>query len=168
MGTDQRTPNEQSSVPAWGDSLDGLTQERKEELARRLWDWTPEMATEHRPGPFAGERLNGLEVVWLAICAVAGRGGDAVKAERQLQQRNRQIKIVSLQLQGAILYAVRLEQANLSFAQLQGANLSWAQLQRTDLSFAQLHGAILYGAQLQGADLSETRLEGADLSGAQL
>src|SRR5215475_5825523 len=71
-----------SSEPLkWGDSFDRLSEERKTELAQRLWAWKPGTATQERPGPFAHEKINGLEVFWLAICAQAGVDGDVVATE---------------------------------------------------------------------------------------
>ena len=43
------------------------------------------MASADRPSPFAAEALNGLEVFWLAICALAGPDGDLAAAEQNLQ-----------------------------------------------------------------------------------
>src|SRR5690348_285884 len=90
----------------WEDSLDGLDEGRKQELARRLWGWTPEMASADHPGPFADERLNGLEVFWLAVCALAGRDGDLAKTAQDLRNRH-----------ALPLPALHLERANLSGAQ---------------------------------------------------
>ncbi len=83
--SEQQSAGQQDDAPKWGDSLDKLSQKRKDELAERLWAWKPEMATEKRHGPFAGEELNGLEVFWLAICALPAARRDMVVAEQRLR-----------------------------------------------------------------------------------
>jgi hypothetical protein len=60
----------------WGDSFDLLSDERKNELRGRLNDWDPMTPTYGQSGPFAGEHLKGLEVFWLAACALARKDGD--------------------------------------------------------------------------------------------
>ena len=78
------------------------------------------------------------------------------------------VPLEDAQLQGACLHSAQLQGANLRSAQLQGANLRHAQLQGADLITAQLQGASLCKAQLQGALLYEAQLQGADLSKADL
>src|SRR5258706_2865843 len=94
----QQAQAEQQAQRKWGDALDGLTQERKDELAEALWGWTPGQATAEQPGPFAGERLNGLEVYWLAACAVAGQERATAAAARLLGDANERVSIRVVQL----------------------------------------------------------------------
>src|SRR5258707_9311655 len=97
-GVEQQTQHEQPVQRKWGDSLDGLSQERKDELAEALWGWTPAQATADQPGPFAGKRLTGLEVYWLAACAVAGQDGETAAAARLLVDANERVSIRVVQL----------------------------------------------------------------------
>ncbi len=192
----EETNKEQALRPTgekWGDPID---ETRKQELWTRLRAWWEETDHGERKGPFAGERLTGAEVFWLAVCALAQKES---KLEAQAEQRLRNpnlfnqddplpIDLSLLCLQEADLSDTRLEQAILSDAQLwnacfyeaylQGADLSGAQLQESDLTLAQLQGANLQGAnleqtifreaQLQEARLMEVQAEQADFQGAQL
>jgi len=104
--------DEQPVVRKWGGPLDELTPERKGELARRLWDWNPGMATEERPGPFAGQRLDGLEVFWLACCGLVGRDGDPADGARRLisaREYRRYAGLLPLHLQGTNISGAHLE-----------------------------------------------------------
>src|SRR5260221_9145062 len=120
----QQAQVEQAADPKWGDSLDRLGEERKAELAERLWGWTPAQATEDQPGPFAGERLTGLEVYWLAACAVAGQDGETAAAARLLVDANERvsIRVVHVPLAGARLRAAQLAGADPPPAPVQGAH----------------------------------------------
>ncbi len=69
----------------WAGNLDLLSGGRKEELAERLWMWNTNTATPEQPGPFAHERLTGLEVFWLVLCLLAGRGNDVSATEQQVR-----------------------------------------------------------------------------------
>ncbi len=171
-------PATASAAPKWGDPLDALAQPRKDDLARRLWEWTPDAATKDRPGPFArepltSEPLTGLEVFWLAICALAGPHGDVAKAEQRLRAAMDDIRyslsLEALHLEGGDLRAAHLEGANLSAAHLEGANLSAAHLEGANLSAAaHLEGADLRAAHLEDAFLFAAHLEGANLFAAHL
>jgi pentapeptide repeat protein len=178
------------ALPKWGDAFDGLDEERKQELAHRLWDWEPEKASADHPGPFAGEPLSGLEVFWLTVCAIAGRESNLAAAEQEMRTGDfvefvtlhplhlERAALIGARLEGAALIGARLEGAHLSGARLEQADLSGARLERAHLSGAQLEGADLFGARLERANLfearleranlSEARLEGADLTGARL
>ena len=176
----QHTRNEQqqqqTTPPAlltWGNSLDLLSEERKQQLAQQLWAWKPAMATDEKPGPFAKEKLSGLEVFWLGICAEARAGGDTAATEQTLRLAIRmgdlfRFTFPQLYLHGADLRKAQMKGAFLRKAQMAGADLSEAQLDGADLSEAQLAGANLYQAHLQGANLRDAELDKADLYQAQL
>jgi len=70
--------------PKWGDSFDLISDERKQELRARLDTLTPEQAIKKHPGPFANERLSGLDVFWLVACALTKleTGSDSAAAAR--------------------------------------------------------------------------------------
>ena len=70
----------------------------------------------------------------------------------------------SLNLQGADLGGMKLDQANLAGANLREANLVYAELRNANLSGAELSGANLYHALIPGANLSRTRMTSANLS----
>jgi hypothetical protein len=166
---EQPAQEEQQAQRKWGDALDGLTQERKVKLADALWGWTAAQATAEQPGPFAGERLTGLQVYWLAACAVAGQDGETAAARLLVDANERvSIRVVHLPLAGAWLGDAQLASAYLRQGQLAGASLTSAQLTGAILPWAQLEGADLHGAQLEGADLSSAQVAGADLTGASL
>lgn len=113
------------------------------------------MATEVRPGPFAGENLNGLEVFWLAVCSLAGAQGDAEAAKHYLRV--------------AQDGDVRRSLMPLEALHLEGANLREAGLERAFLRSAYLEGANLIGAHLEGANLREATLDAnTNLAGAAL
>ena len=131
----------------WGDSFDLLSDERKNELRGRLNDWDPMTPTygHGQSGPFAGEHLNGLEVFWLAACALARKDGDPTIAGTTLTDLSQ-------------FWPTRFTKLNLSEANLSEANLSGAILFGADLFMTNLHRAIL-----SRADLSEAYLFQADL-----
>jgi hypothetical protein len=152
----------QDDAPKWGDALDRLAQERKDALARDLWEWLPEKATKGQPGPFAREQLNGLEVFWLTICALAGPVGTTGEAEGKLLRAASDLilGLDALHLEGVALVGAHLEGAVLSGAHLENANLRAAHLEGAVLSTAHLEGAVLLEAHLEGAVLSTAHLEG--------
>lgn len=167
----------------WGDSFDKLSDERKQELRVRLLTWTPEQATMERLGPFFFERLNGLEVYWLAACALAGADNDPTEVAHRLVTHNFNEKysfrgFSSLHLEGAILdgaylqhatlFLVWLTAARLQNAQLSSANLAGAHLEGANLSNSQLPSAVLAGTRLDRVNLTGANLEGANLSKAHL
>jgi hypothetical protein len=153
----------------WGGTLDGLRQERKDELAEALWGWTPDMTTEERPGPFANQRLDGLEVFWLASNVVAGRDGDPADGAQQLTEAGRDFIVLrDLHLEGADLQGAQLAGANLRLAHLERADLREAHLEQADLILTQLAGADLHEAHLEQASLDRACLEGANLFYAHL
>jgi len=178
VGQHERNEQQQQQMtpPAlltWGDSLDLLSEERKQQLAQQLWAWKPAMASDEKPGPFAKEKLSGLEVFWLAICAEARAGGDTAATEQTLRLAIKmgdrfRFTFPQLYLHGADLREARLKSADLSQAHLEGADLSEAQLAGADFRGAHLTGANLYQAQLQGANLRDAQLDKADLYQAQL
>src|SRR5258706_15454840 len=88
MGDEQQgqAPDLADEAPArkWGDPLDLLDEERKTALAEAVWEWMPAQATPEQSGPFAWQRLDGLEVFWLAACVVAGRGGGTAGIAQRL------------------------------------------------------------------------------------
>src|SRR5258706_488983 len=166
MGDEQQgqAPDLADEAPArkWGDPLDLLDEERKTALAEAVWEWMPAQATPEQSGPFAWQRLDGLEVFWLAACVVAGRGGDTAAIAQRLAgdtfTDRYSIDLSGLHLEGAILNRAHLAGSNLYMAHLEGA----------DLYGAHLAGAYLVGAHLEGTTLSEVHLEGGDLGGPPL
>ncbi len=52
----------------WGDAID---EARKQELWARLCAWWDEVDHGERKRPFEEERLTGVEVCWLVVCALA-------------------------------------------------------------------------------------------------
>ncbi len=80
---------------------------------------------------------------------------------------------ISIDLAGANLRHMNLENANLTRADLTEANLSFANFKKANLTFACLEGAILSFAGFQeanliAANLENTYFEDADLEGARL
>src|SRR5579875_1473952 len=155
MAMSEETSTEQASQPTgekWGDPID---EARKQALWARLHAWWEEIDHDERKGPFAGVRLTGAEVFWLAVDVVAKlRSCTIVQAEKQLRAAYGDSRMqLSLRL---------------SMLSLQGANLSGAQLERAVLGEAQLTGANLLAAQLAGANLVVVNLERANLGGAHL
>lgn len=156
----------------WGDSLDFLVDEHKMYLRDRLEQWDPGLATEERPGPFAGERLDGLEVYWLAACARAGEYGEPTLSTEELVAQappfGVRVQLLTLNLCKADLHGVNLTLANLNGANLRGANLREATLRGADLSEADLTGADLTKASLFRANLRAANLRTAILQRADL
>ena len=76
-------------------------------------------------------------------------------------------------MHGASMASMRLDQSNLQGANLEGAILQLASLEGANLMLANLRGAHLHGVNFRGAnlslaDLSHANLLDADLSGANL
>lgn len=176
----------------WGDSFDLLSDDRKQELRARLDTWIPEQATEKHPGPFANERLSGLDVFWLVACTLTKleTGSDPAAAAQILADKARRITVSlstlnlvganlreahlngaylsGVRLNGGRLDAARLNGACLNATHLNGAHLNTVELNAAHLVGAHLNRARLAGAQLFGADLSEAHLFDARLNGARL
>src|SRR5579875_2460962 len=175
MAMSEETSTEQASQPTgekWGDPID---EARKQALWARLHAWWEEIDHDERKGPFAGVRLTGAEVFWLAVDVVAKlRSCTIVQAEKQLRaaygdsRMQLSLRLSMLSLQGANLSGAQLERAVLGEAQLTGANLREAQLAGAYLREAQLERANLLTAQLAGANLVVVNLERANLGGAHL
>jgi hypothetical protein len=145
-------PDESKTGMAWGDDI---TEGYQSDLDAVLATWDAESDHGDRKGPFDVRglgKLTGAGVYYLA----KKHGWDLSRA------------VINLNLQGANLGALQLQEAQLGEAQLQESNLRFADLQGADLGSAQLQGADLRGAQLQRANLRKAQLQGADLSGAQL
>ncbi len=172
MSDDQQNPSQppESDKPVykWGDSLDLLPEERKADLAKHLWDSTPKQVTEDHPGPFAKEHLTGLDVFWLAACAVAGpQSGPVVTAQRLINDLFEAMTIEQWHLfQTMTVEKLHLEGDNLSNAHLEGVFLRPARPEATIAGFVE--GVNLHEAHLEQAILREAHLEGADFSGAHL
>jgi uncharacterized protein YjbI with pentapeptide repeats len=138
---------------------DPLSLERQTEL-RALLDAVAGTDGPARP-PFAGVRLTGADVSWLADLD---------------RQPNRTVP--NLHLEGAVLFRAHLEDAILPWAHLEGVDLWQAHLEGALLNAAHLEdaslfethleGATLFKAHLEGARLLRARLEGADLAEAEL
>lgn len=78
-----------------------------------------------------------------------------------------------IDLPGADLSGLNLDEVDLNLANLKGVNLSGSSLQRANLQGAILQGANLSGADLTGAnldwaDMGLSTLSGADLTGASM
>lgn len=71
-------------------------------------------------------------------------------------------------LQGATVSGVGLNDLDLAGANLTGQNLAGSDLSNSDLSGATLTGVTLAGADLNGTNLASTDLIGVDLTGAQV
>lgn len=160
--------DQQEPLP-WSDSFDKVSDARKRELRGQLegWDRDTEAVSKEQPGPFAGERLNGLEVFWLAACMMAGPSGDAGLAVGARPLRHF-FHERSLPLQGADLSGAHLDEACLNSVDLRDADLREANLRGAYLHGADLEGAHLCNADLNGADLTKANLRGADVRGAHL
>src|SRR5262249_33699545 len=112
--------------PRWGDPLDRLSAEPKQDLAQRSRDWSSPEAHNNQRGPFAEERLTGLEVCGLLVSVFIGRGMDRTVAE---------------ELVGESSPAIMLRLTENSVA---------LDLRESDLAGAMLRGAILWHAHLEG------------------
>lgn len=131
---------------------DPLAPERQAELQAMLDAWNaPEADHDARIGPFAGARLTGADVYWLAS-----------------QVRKENGTTPDLRLEGAILSSAHLERAALAEAHLEGVDFWQAHLERAYLNRASLESASLFETHLEGATLFRARLEGARLFQAHL
>ncbi len=134
----EQTPLEQPPQPEaapgdrWGDPI---SEERKAELEAVLQQWEGTAAHGEQAVPFAGVRLSGADVFWLAVCALAGgMEADAaalVAAEARLRDERRRfsLDLSALHLEAAYLRAAHLEGASLRAAHLEGAYLRAAHLE---------------------------------------
>lgn len=161
-----------TDIEAYFHQFDEIGATRKQELSKRFWAWMPGKASK-RPGPFEGERLSRIEVLWLIYLA----------RQRMEELMNTQpesvpwevfplplmgVDLVDADLKGCSLRDAHLEQSWLGRANLEGAELSGALLAGANLRDARLEKAYLEGADLTGAVLADTHLEGADLRGTRL
>ncbi len=81
-------------------------------------------------------------------------------------QRRKENRGITPNLQKAHLRGAKLRTANLGLANLQGADLRGAQLRAANLREANLQDAVLVGADLTGSDLRGAVLTNADLRDA--
>lgn len=161
-------PPQTSPAGGWGDAIDDG---RRRGLIGRLLRWRDEDDHGGRIGPFAGVRLSGADVFFLAAWMLAP--DDPAAAERLLyairaralgeRDPRQRMSLGDLHLAGADLSGTDLEGALLNGVQLQRANLEGAHLTGASLLLAHLDGADLRGAALDGADLTGAHLDGASL-----
>ncbi len=161
MGSAQRPPKREprNDPTAWGKDIDPNRQSTLKN---------------YFPHQFAGERLTGADVYWLAVCTL-------VAGETTRQPENTLLDPISrakAQLEKAkkdplLRASLNFSLLDLSGAQLSGANLEDAVLGRVCLTGAtmgaiNLRDAYLGGAKLNDAFLDRATLEGTILRGAQM
>jgi hypothetical protein len=158
MSEPQGEPQEAQET-RWGDAI---TPERQEELEALLQPWEQLSAAEQaeRGGPFAGIKLTGIDVFYLAVRALAGGlAGDQAAwdvAAARLRSAQNDALLLRILLD---LSALHLEGASLEEAHLEGASLIGARLERASLTEAHLEGAILGAAHLEGKVVEPADLE---------
>jgi Pentapeptide repeats (8 copies) len=153
-------PAESTGAPPvsgrWGDPI---SEERQQELDALLQQWEQLSAAEQteRKGPFAGVRLTGADVFYLAARVLSGPDGDRAAVEGQLRVAQDDASL----RRTLDLSAVHLEDATLNEAHLAGTNLDAAHLAGAGLNEAHLEDAVLRTAHLEDAVLSAAHLERA-------
>ena len=132
--------------------------------------------------PFAGMRLTGADVAWLADLDRNPKNRTAPNLHlegadlRLAHLESADLRFAHLEgvelwrahLEGAFLYGAHLEDASLDSAYLEGAGFFKAHLEGARLLEARLDGADLVETHLEGARLNQARLRGADLTRAHL
>ena len=159
MSTEESTSTPKPPVPKWGDPI---SKERQAELRAILDAWNAETEHGKRHGPFAGVRLTGADVGWLAEQSRREEYGGIPHLHLE------QADLRDAHLEQADLREAHLEEAHLREAHLEKASLTWAHLERADLGYVHLEGADLALAHLEEATLDAAHLEGTLLLGAHL
>jgi len=192
----RRPPTAVASGSASGDSWnDNITPAREQELLNRLRDYfeaTAQNPTADGAGPFAGVRLTGADVRWLAeytlfaidegrppgdphllmltahftTSMIATRQRIAMAMNDPLLRAS--LKFATLDLRNAILSAAQLDKAVLGGVLLTGAGLGVASLRDAYLGGAQMADSFMDHANLQGAILREANLTRTSLRQADL
>ncbi|HEX9067200.1 MAG TPA: pentapeptide repeat-containing protein [Ktedonobacterales bacterium] len=161
METSSAGAQSQKARNAWGEPVSAQRQQELGALA--------ESGVER---PFAGKRLTGADVFYLASRLVAGSHGDIAKAGERLSNALHEkgarggLHLEGLDLRGVDLYGAHLENALLPKVQLEHASLRSVRLDHAVLAGARLQGALLADASLPHADLTAANLTGADLRSA--
>ncbi|HYJ78842.1 MAG TPA: pentapeptide repeat-containing protein [Longimicrobiaceae bacterium] len=105
---------------------------------------------------------------WQVVNSAAGKAGNGGRSDALRDLNADRVSLTYVDISGAWLPQVQLENANLFGADLDSATLIAANLRGADLAQAQLVGANLISATLVGADLAGAYLTGADLTCADL
>lgn len=115
---------------------------------------------------------------WQVINTAQGKGGSGGRIEA-LEQLNRDhVSLIGVDVSGAFLQGVRLDEARLSRCNLESADLRESSFQRADLENSNLRSANFRNAKLEhvifrssdlaDADFSQANLAKADLTGTDL
>ena len=125
---------------------------------------------------------------WQVINTAQGKGGSGGRIDALQELNEDNVPLTGVDVAGAYLYGLKLENANLvranfhnadarkggfdladfSDSDLTGANFDLGSFRKTKLNGVDLSDASLDGADLTDADLSDARLQNADLNGADL
>lgn len=105
---------------------------------------------------------------WQVLNSAAGKAGNGGRSDALRDLNADRVSLTYVDISGAWLPQVQMENANLFGADLDSATLIAANLRDADLAQAQLAGAQLISADLVGADLAGATLAGADLTCADL
>lgn len=115
---------------------------------------------------------------WQVINTAEGKGGSGGRIDALQELNEDRVSLIGVNVAGAYLQGLRLEQAqarraNLAECDLRNADFRNASLPDADLHYANLRQAGLLncnlaGARLDDADLVEANLAGVDLGGATL
>jgi pentapeptide repeat protein len=103
---------------------------------------------------------------WQVINTAEGKGGNGGRIDALQELNEDHVSLVGVQVGGAYLQGLRLEQAQARRAIFAEADLRDADFQRASLPDADLHSANLRGANLRDCNLVGARLDDADLVGA--
>lgn len=110
---------------------------------------------------------------WQVINTAQGKGGSGGRLDALQELNEDKVPLTGVDVAGAYLFGMRLENANLVRANFHNADVRKAVLDFSDLSDADLTGAnfregSFRKAKLNGADLTDASLDEADLSDADL
>jgi pentapeptide repeat protein len=120
---------------------------------------------------------------WQVINTAQGKGGSGGRIEAMQELNHDGVPLVGVDVSGAFLQAIRLDNArlrrsdfsaadvrngNFESADLQDSNLQSANFRQSTLRDASLAGAQMDDGDFQGADLSRADLSGATLDNADL
>jgi hypothetical protein len=110
---------------------------------------------------------------WQVINTAEGKGGNGGRIDALQELNGDRISLIGVNVAGAYLQGLRLEQAqarraNFAGADLRNVNFKDTSLPEADIQYANLRGANLKNCNLAGALLDDADLTGADLSQADL
>jgi hypothetical protein len=147
-------PHPEAVGKRWGDPISEERQAELRAMAEQQREWAKQPETARGDSFFKDVSLTGADVFWLAVLELAGSMGDMAQAEVELldvtmygplfylenptEHDRAYMNLLTLHLEGALLFDAHLEGSWLTAAHLEGTRLDRAHLEKASLDEIQL------------------------------